>query len=174
MHKCILQITKKKRKVNSSEREEEKHRGTKKIIQSKQGRRREGTRCERGSKEEEKITRTSESDHIGKMSAPVRWQGEQEQQRQPDPTASLLWLCLEAKPKINTAAALRLRLHAPPTAGPAIRPPTEKPRKGKEIFLVWLTQDKYFVFASFPRQHLPFGFLMKACGSSRYSTESGP
>lgn len=33
-----------------SEREEEKHRGTKRIIQTKRGRRREGVRCERGSR----------------------------------------------------------------------------------------------------------------------------
>ena len=50
----------------------------------------------------------------------------------------------------------------------------KNPRKGKEIFLAWLTQDKYFVFASFPRQHLPFGFLVKACGWSWYSASQVP
>lgn len=50
-HKCILKITKKRNEKSiPSEREEEKHRGTKRIIQTKRGRRREGVRCERGSR----------------------------------------------------------------------------------------------------------------------------
>lgn len=61
------------------------------------------------------------------MSAPVCWQ---DKQRQPDLRASLLWLCLEAKPKINNTAALRLWIPTPPTTGPAIPPPTN-PGKGR-------------------------------------------
>lgn len=74
-----------------------------------------------------KISGTSDSDHIGKMSAPVCWQ---DKQRQPDLRASLLWLCLEAKPKINNTAALRLWIPTPPTTGPAIPPPTN-PGRGR-------------------------------------------
>lgn len=33
--------------------------------------------------------------------------------------------------------------------GPAIAVPT-KTRKGKDIFLLWLREDKYFVFVTFP------------------------
>lgn len=58
-------------------------------------------------------------------------------------------VCGEAKPKINTAAALWLWLPAPPLTGTAI-PPPPKHRKGKEIFLAWQSQDKYFVFTGFP------------------------
>lgn len=109
-----------------------------------------------------KITRTSENDHIGKMSAPECWQGEKQQ---PDPRASLLWLCLEAKPKINTAAALRLWLAAPPTTGPAISPPT-KPRKGKgkEIFC-WYGRVKINILSSqvSPTLYVPFGFYQSVC-----------
>lgn len=73
---------------------------------------------------------------------------------------SLLWLCLEAKPKNQYCCSFLALTAASHMPGRAISVPT-KTRKRKDIFLVWLREDKYFVFVTFPTQHLLFYQILR-------------
>lgn len=114
-----------------------------------------------------KITRTSENDHIGKVSASVRWQ-KSSSSRIPESAENCVW---KPSPK-----SILLQLcgsgYLPFTWRALYYLHQQKPRKGKEIFSGVAESRKYFVFKSFTTQHLPFGFI-KACKSAWYQVPEG-